>query len=499
MDPIAALGSPFYGPTMLFVRRVRIVLVLAVVACWVVAAASHADAQIPGTNGRIAFDSDRGGDFDVYTMAADGTDPRRLTTDPARDFSPAFSPDGTRIAFVSDRDGNDELYVMDADGTHQTRLTDDPGVEVGPVFSPDGTRIAFSSDRAGSQDVYTMAADGSDVRLVVGGASTQETGPAYAPDGRTIAFTSNAAEGDADVWTWPIVPRGSVVPYATRLTKSRAQDYRPSFSPDGKRIVFSSTRDLNGHSELYEMDADGGRQRRLTDNVWDDETPSFSPDGDVIVSGGDDVRVLSFLPARDTYLGRSWSTDENPSWQSVSRPPVCLDTVLHVTTDRPFSGPVACREPDAEPFTLSVIGAPPVHGTVATGPDGRVTYTPAPGHRGSDAFRVQARDRRGSTSPVAIVHVVVAPFALSGVRLRGTELRYRLSAAATVRLTLTRVATGRRLGPLALRGAAGWSFFTVRRRLAHRTLAPGRYRLTLTATLPGGPTVRRTLEATVRR
>jgi len=484
---------------MPFVRRVRIVLVVAVLACWLAAAASHAGAQVPGTNGRIAFDSDRGGDFDVYTMAADGTDPRRLTTDPARDHSPAYSPDGTRIAFVSERDGNAEVYVMDADGGRQTRLTADPGVDIGPAFSPDGTRIAFSSDRAGSQDVYTMALDGTDVRHVVGGASTQETSPAYAPDGRTIAFTSNAAEGDADVWTWPIVPHGSVVPYATRLTKGRAQDYAPSYSPDGRRIVFSSTRDLNGRSELYEMDADGRDQRRLTRNAWDDETPSFSPDGDTILSGGDDVRVLGFLPARDTFLGRSWSIDEYPSWQSVSRPPICQDTVLHVTTGRPLAAPVACRDPDDEPFVLAVIGTPPAHGTVTTGPGGRVTYAPVPGYRGSDAFRVQARDRRGRTSAVATVHVVVAPFALSGVRVRGSELRYRLSAAATVRLTLTRRATGRRVGPIALRGDAGWSFFTVRRRLAHRTLAPGRYRLTLTATLRGGPTVHRTLQATVRR
>ena len=484
---------------MPFARRVRIVLVVAVAACWVAAAASYAGAQIPGADGRIAFDSDRGGDFDVYTMVADGTDPRRLTTDPARDHSPAFSSDGARIAFVSERDGNAELYVMDADGGHQTRLTDDPGVDIGPAFSPDGSRIAFSSDRAGSQDVYTMALDGTDVRHVVGGASTQETSPAYAPDGRTIAFTSNAAEGGADVWTWPIVPRGSVVPYATRLTRSRAQDYGASFSPDGRRIVFSSTRDLNGRSELYEMDADGRDQRRLTRNAWDDETPSFSPEGDTIVSGGEDVRVLSFLPARDTFLGRSWSVDEHPSWQSVSRPPVCLDTVLHVTTDRPLTGEAACRDPDDEPFALSVIGPGPAHGTVTTGPQGRVTYAPAPGYRGPDAFRAQARDQRGASSAVATVHVVVAPFALSGVRVHGTELRYRLSAAGKVRLTLTRLATGRRVGPIALRGDAGWSFFTVRRRLAHRTLAPGRYRLTLTATLPGGPTVGRTLQATVRR
>ena len=42
------------------------------------------------------------------------------------DFYPSFSPDGSKIAFSSDRDGNYEIYVMNADGSNQTRLTNNP-------------------------------------------------------------------------------------------------------------------------------------------------------------------------------------------------------------------------------------------------------------------------------------------------------------------------------------------------------------------------------------
>ena len=59
-------------------------------------------------------------------MNADGSNQTRLTNNPAYDFSPIFSPDGTRIAFGSRRDNNIEIYVMNADGSNQTRLTNDP-------------------------------------------------------------------------------------------------------------------------------------------------------------------------------------------------------------------------------------------------------------------------------------------------------------------------------------------------------------------------------------
>ena len=49
-------------------------------------------------------------------MSADGADPVRLTASPGYDENPSWSPDGRRIAFDSMRDGNLEIYVMNADG-----------------------------------------------------------------------------------------------------------------------------------------------------------------------------------------------------------------------------------------------------------------------------------------------------------------------------------------------------------------------------------------------
>jgi hypothetical protein len=59
--------------------------------------------------------------------------------------APAWSPDGRTIAFVSWRDGNGEIYAMDADGSSPRNLTQDPAREVHPAWSPDGRSIALVS------------------------------------------------------------------------------------------------------------------------------------------------------------------------------------------------------------------------------------------------------------------------------------------------------------------------------------------------------------------
>src|SRR5678815_408777 len=96
---------------------------------------------------KIAFQSQRDGDPEVYLMNPDGTNPVRLTTSQYYDGEAAISPDGTKIAFSSYRDGNAEIYIMSTNGSSQTNLTNDPSFDGHPTFSPDGSRIAFASGR----------------------------------------------------------------------------------------------------------------------------------------------------------------------------------------------------------------------------------------------------------------------------------------------------------------------------------------------------------------
>jgi Tol biopolymer transport system component len=120
---------------------------------------------------RIAFVSDRDGNWEIYTMNAappaggtGGSEQTNRTNNAADDWVPAWSPDGTHIAFQSNRDGNWEIYTMNTDGTEQTNLTNDPSDDWDPAWSPDGRRIVFMSERDGNREIYTMnAEDGSQV------------------------------------------------------------------------------------------------------------------------------------------------------------------------------------------------------------------------------------------------------------------------------------------------------------------------------------------------
>ena len=119
---------------------------------------------------QIAFASDRNrdwefennviGNWEVFVMNADGTNPINLTNHLATDDSPDWAPDGKRIAFVSNRDENSEVYVMNADGTNPINLTNHLATDDSPDWSPDGNQIAFQSNRDGNWEVYVMNADG---------------------------------------------------------------------------------------------------------------------------------------------------------------------------------------------------------------------------------------------------------------------------------------------------------------------------------------------------
>jgi TolB protein len=89
-------------------------------------------------------------------MKADGSDVRRLTSGPGMDMRPAWSPDGKRLAFTSNRDGNYEIYLVNADGSGLRRLTHNPERDDYPAWHPDGRHLAVVSERAGRFDLYLV-------------------------------------------------------------------------------------------------------------------------------------------------------------------------------------------------------------------------------------------------------------------------------------------------------------------------------------------------------
>jgi Tol biopolymer transport system component len=138
-------------------------VLLAVGMLIMVALVDPVGAAFPGTNGKIAFMSDRDGNEEVYVMNPDGSGPVNLTNNPAIDLQPTFSPAGKKIVFQTDRDGNSEIYTMNSNGSNPTRLTNNPADDFQPAWSPDGKKIAFVSQRDGNSEIYMMNSDGTTV------------------------------------------------------------------------------------------------------------------------------------------------------------------------------------------------------------------------------------------------------------------------------------------------------------------------------------------------
>ncbi len=272
----------------------------------------HIRTLTPEPPGKIAFASDRAGNFDIYVMDPDGGGIIRLTDDPAEDTDPTWSPDGTRIAFVSNRDANKEIYVVNATGGVATRLTNNTAEDISPAWSPllTNQRIAFVSHRDGDDEVYVMNVDGSNQTNVTRNAA-DDNDPSWAPSGTMLGF---ASKRDGDKFQiYRANADGTGTP--TRLTNNAFNDVATSWPPG--RITFQSDRD--GNDELYTINAgDGTNPVRLTNNAAFDLDPARSSDGARVVwvsnrdaadnleiyaaaADGSNVVRLTNNPASDMY------------------------------------------------------------------------------------------------------------------------------------------------------------------------------------------------------
>jgi len=140
-------------------------------------------------------------------MDSSGENLVNLTNDPADDWNPAWSPDGSQIAFTSIRDtGQGKLqyiFVMDADGQNVYQLTYLSESDFAD-WSPDGSMIAFSSAVSGNLEIYLTQADGSSEPIQITHNDVQDIKPKWSPDGSQIVFVSgdegnrNAFVMDAD-------------------------------------------------------------------------------------------------------------------------------------------------------------------------------------------------------------------------------------------------------------------------------------------------------------
>ena len=275
------------------------------------------------TVSRIAFATNRDGNWEIYVMNSDGSNPHNITKNPSSDSFPSWSPDGTKLAFHSDRDGNLEIYVMNSDGSQQTRMTNDRGADHSPAWSPDGSKISFISDRRGRQSVWVMnASDGSELEDLTGSIINSRWST-WDPRSRSIAYETN---GDVRVLRTDDLTRNEKIVDRNNFFDGFFVGWL-DWSPDGSRLAM-----ISNHQErteftrlLYTSQLDGFRFRRLYDNPTGQpyERPSWAPDSNMIAfsvkdteGGGDwDIQVVDFQTQATWRLTNHPAADTLPDWE----------------------------------------------------------------------------------------------------------------------------------------------------------------------------------------
>lgn len=151
--------------------------------------ASNVQAALSPDRTRIAFSSNRGGSYDLFTVDADGRNLTQLTSGAGNEGDPVWAPDGARIVYTATPPGGlAQLHSVGFDGRDDRALTDSPGGNHSPAFSRDGRSIAFVSARDGNQEIYVMeAAGGAARRLTQNG--TRESDPHFLPSGELLFVT----------------------------------------------------------------------------------------------------------------------------------------------------------------------------------------------------------------------------------------------------------------------------------------------------------------------
>jgi TolB protein len=298
-----------------------------------------ASAQADVFNGRISFSSFRvdppSGTGDIFTMNNDGSDLRRLTTNPADDAQSDWAPDGRDIAYrirKPDSRINFEVSRMTASGQGITKLTDTPLGQASsqPTWYPDRSRLLFRRSGPGLvSSLWTMGLLGEGPALLFDPPGAQFY-PTISPDMSTFLFTTTKSPtGDTDRAIETLSADGSTL--TTLFDVPGEFDSGPAWSPDGARIGFESTADVaggnpEGDGEIWVMDADGGNPTQLTHNTLHDEGAAWSPDGTMLAysSGADNDHVdINVMTARGVHLRQLTDyegRDESPDWQPIPAP-----------------------------------------------------------------------------------------------------------------------------------------------------------------------------------
>jgi Tol biopolymer transport system component/DNA-binding winged helix-turn-helix (wHTH) protein len=227
----------------------------------------------------FAWSGEKFDNTDIYVTLVGSTDVRRVTTDPADDFAPSWSPDGRRIAFLRRIGHSSRIHVTSALGGPDSKLSDFPvglteideliGAQI--TWSPDGRYIVAGRDPRFSTGVsaglYRIPVEGGEPHPITRPAHpTFDIAPAFSADGHRLAYLSCDSIG---VFLPLLMPSQCAVHVvdvdgeSTPTTEARTLATQPpdpagiAWSRDGTSIVFAGC--APGPARLCRLWVDGTR------------------------------------------------------------------------------------------------------------------------------------------------------------------------------------------------------------------------------------------------
>jgi Tol biopolymer transport system component len=369
---------------------------------------------------------------------------RMVTADDGLNGYAAVSRDGKLLAFASDRakEGNLDIWLQQSGGRDPLRLTSDPADESDPAFSPDGTVIAFRSEKDGG-GIYLVAALGGTPTLL----ASRGRHPRFSPDGRWIAYSVGGEAvsnpGSAGVF---VVDSGGGVPRAVHPEMATAT--RPIWSPRGDRLLVLGRRDPNApaRAELdwWILPVEGGAPRRSgafsrldTQNLMRTSLRSSFPwpldwregDGDWILFNAPmgaavnlwEIPLLGNSAAQRLTLGPGLHQDAR--WSADGRSLVFTAAQLNFDVWMQPLDPVTGTA--RGPLARLTEGVTEERAPSISWDGRRVAYV----SRRSDTWSLRARDTASATEHA----VLISPSQLTTARLSGDGSRIVYSSASDLR------------------------------------------------------------------
>ena len=224
----------------------------------------------------ILFESNRDGRWQIYTMDINGNAQQRIISSDANDRRPSWHPYKNMILFESDRSGTNEIYTYDLD-TQSLKQIPIPleGNKYYPQFNLNGVELVFCYEVSPEQmDIYRVHKKGKLLRKLVDNGHIIRY-PKTSKRGDFVLYHSNK---NNDQETDVIYTYSNLKHENYKVTFFKDDSKYATWPTQSNRILVSTIieEDLNTY-EIYTMQSDGSRKRRLTFNDNNDTLPHWSP------------------------------------------------------------------------------------------------------------------------------------------------------------------------------------------------------------------------------